>query len=69
MAHDTKVNDSSVKSLVDELYALLQSLPTEQPVGSEDIYGLDTSIFWASEEMSWVNGGMGTGTGVNGQPG
>ncbi|KAG6835244.1 hypothetical protein H0H93_003580, partial [Arthromyces matolae] len=32
-------------------------LPTEFPPGSEDIYGLDTSIAWGSEDLEWVNGG------------
>jgi len=72
LGHDTNIllgTEASAKSLVDELYTILQSLPTEQPAGSEDIYGLDTSIFWGSAEMTWVNGGMGRGGGVNGQPG
>ncbi|KAF4612779.1 hypothetical protein D9613_011768 [Agrocybe pediades] len=44
-------------SLVDELHSILKSLPTEQPPGSEDIYGLDTSIAWGSDDLMWVNGG------------
>ncbi|KAJ4490305.1 hypothetical protein J3R30DRAFT_3420766 [Lentinula aciculospora] len=56
----------STEALVDELYGILKELPTEQPPGSEDIYGLDTSIFWGSDDLQWINGGM---NGVNGQPG
>jgi hypothetical protein len=62
-------SDSSTKSaeeLVDELHGILKRLPTEQPPGSEDIYGLDTSIFWGSDDLQWMNGGM---DGVSGQPG
>ncbi|KAJ4001989.1 hypothetical protein F5050DRAFT_1682584 [Lentinula boryana] len=57
---------TSTEALVDELYGILKQLPTEQPPGSEDIYGLDTSIFWGSDDLQWINGGM---NGVNGQPG
>ncbi|KAJ4463899.1 hypothetical protein C8R41DRAFT_898733 [Lentinula lateritia] len=52
--------------LIDELHGILKELPTEEPRGSEDIYGLDTSIFWGSDDLQWMNGGMG---GVTGQPG
>jgi len=43
--------------LVDELHGILKELPTEQPPGSEDIYGLDTSIAWGSDDLEWYNGG------------
>jgi len=42
---------------VEELHGILKVLPTEQPMGSEDIYGLDTSIMWGSEDLQWQNGG------------
>ncbi|CAE6383524.1 unnamed protein product [Rhizoctonia solani] len=54
-------------SLVDELHTILKEIPTEQPPGSEDIYGMDTSIMWASEDLEWMNGGpsgCGRGTSV-----
>lgn len=35
----------------------MRSIPTEQPPGSEDIYGLDTSIMWGSDDLEWMNGG------------
>ncbi|KAF9078488.1 hypothetical protein BDP27DRAFT_1396791 [Rhodocollybia butyracea] len=47
-------SDSSTKSaetLIDELHGILKELPTEQPPGSEDIYKLDTSIFWGSDDL------------------
>jgi hypothetical protein len=34
---------------------ILQSIPTEDPPGSEDIYGMDTSIAWGSEGFEWIN--------------
>jgi hypothetical protein len=34
-------------------------LPTEDPVGGEDIYGLDTSISIERGEKKWRNGGPG----------
>ncbi|KAF8754554.1 hypothetical protein RHS01_05804 [Rhizoctonia solani] len=40
-------------SLVDELHAILKQIPTEKPPGIEDIYGLDTSIMWASDDLEW----------------
>ncbi|KAG6906391.1 hypothetical protein DXG01_014157 [Tephrocybe rancida] len=43
--------------LIDELHKILKELPTEQPPGSEDIYGLNTSIAWGSDDLEWRNGG------------
>lgn len=40
-----------------ELYDILKELPTEDPPASEDIYGLDTSIAWGSDDLMWCNGG------------
>ncbi|KAF9078490.1 hypothetical protein BDP27DRAFT_1252179 [Rhodocollybia butyracea] len=68
-APKTLGSDSSTKSaetLIDELHGILKELPTEQPPGSEDIYKLDTSIFWGSDDLQWYNGGP---SGVSGQPG
>lgn len=49
--------DKHITSLVDELHGILKVIPTEIPPGSEDIYGLNTSIFWGSEDLVWNNGG------------
>jgi hypothetical protein len=49
--------DESVDRLVEELQDILKSIPTESPAGSEDIYGLDTSIMWGSDEFVWKNSG------------
>ncbi|GFF38429.1 hypothetical protein IFM58399_05232 [Aspergillus lentulus] len=51
------INESDVNVLVEELYSILKKLPTEEPPGSEDIYGLDTSIMWESDDLRWWNGG------------
>jgi len=51
--------DEHTASLVDELYNILKVIPTEYPPGSQDIYGLDTSIAWGSEDLEWINGGPG----------
>ena len=48
--------DEHTASLVNELYGILKKLPTENPPGSQDIYGLDTSIAWLSEDLQWING-------------
>lgn len=50
-------SDADNTALVDELHGILKSIPTEMPPGSEDIYGLDTSIAWQSEDLTWYNGG------------
>ncbi|EIN14219.1 hypothetical protein PUNSTDRAFT_59646, partial [Punctularia strigosozonata HHB-11173 SS5] len=50
------VGDSKAEALVEELHDILKNLPTEQPPGSEDIYGFDTSIAWGSEDLMWCNG-------------
>ena len=55
-----------LSGLISELRSILKELPTEQPPGSEDIYGLDTSIMWADDELQWVNGGP---QGCSGGPG
>ncbi|KAG2203529.1 hypothetical protein INT46_011434 [Mucor plumbeus] len=46
-----------VSSLLDTLKQQLQSLPTEEPVGSEDIYGQDISLSFFSDDFQWSNGG------------
>lgn len=41
------------------------TLPTGNP-GCEDLYGMDTSIFWGSEDLQWRNSGPeGCGTQKN----
>jgi len=56
-ASDKRVEVDSHAALIDELHSLLKGLPTESPPGSEDIYGLDTSIAWGSDDLEWANGG------------
>ncbi|KAI0672584.1 hypothetical protein C8Q78DRAFT_971070 [Trametes maxima] len=48
--------DAHTAELVNELKDILKSIPTESPPGSEDIYGLDTSIAFGSEDLVWQNG-------------
>ena len=50
-------SEPGVNELVGELYSILKSLPTESPPGSEDIYGLDTSIAFGTDDLQWCNGG------------
>ncbi|KIY72713.1 hypothetical protein CYLTODRAFT_417715 [Cylindrobasidium torrendii FP15055 ss-10] len=45
------------EELMDELHTILKQIPTEQPPGSEDIYGLDTSIAYGADDFMWCNGG------------
>jgi len=57
--------DDTAEALIDELHGILKELPMESPPGSEDIYGLDTSIAWGSDDLQWMNGapvGCGGGT-------
>ena len=51
------------EDLVDELHNILKTLPTEKPPGSQDIYGMDTSISWGSQDLEWHNGGPAGTTG------
>jgi hypothetical protein len=50
-------HDDDTTKLVEELEAILKELPTEQPPGSEDIYGLNTGIAFQSGDFEWYNGG------------
>ena len=59
-------SESPNLALVDELHDILKTLPIESPPGSQDIYGLDTSIMWGSQGFEWHNGGpAGVGTGIS----
>lgn len=51
------VSETGTAALLDELHTILTTIPTESPPGSEDIYKLDTSIAYGSEELQWMNGG------------
>ncbi|KJA25340.1 hypothetical protein HYPSUDRAFT_85467 [Hypholoma sublateritium FD-334 SS-4] len=63
--HISNKNDK-VSNLVEELHSILKELPTEQPPGSQDIYGLDTSIAWGSDDLEWMNGSpQGCGGGIS----
>jgi len=50
--------DGAADALIEELQSILKSIPTEHPPGSEDIYGLNTSIMWGSDEFVWRNSGQ-----------
>lgn len=44
----------------------MKTIPTEYPPGSQDIYGMDTSIAFGSDDLMWMNGGpQGCGNGVS----
>ncbi|KIY46767.1 hypothetical protein FISHEDRAFT_66303 [Fistulina hepatica ATCC 64428] len=59
-------SDEHTQALLDELHSILKSIPTESPPGIEDIYGMDTSIFWGSEDLEWYNGApQGCGFGIS----
>jgi hypothetical protein len=59
-------SDVNVQNVVEEVHAILKSLPTEDPTGSEDIYQPDTSICWGSEDLYWFNGSaQGCGGGIS----
>ncbi|KAI9497512.1 hypothetical protein BDB00DRAFT_784834 [Zychaea mexicana] len=50
------VPTENISLLLSTVKEELQSLPTEDPVGSEDIYGLDTSILFFADGFQWGNG-------------
>lgn len=59
-----EISASEQSSRIEELEAILKSLPIENPVGVQDIYGLDTSIAFGNGDLQWMNGGPnGCGTG------
>lgn len=61
-----KAEETETETLVNELHAILKEIPTESPAGSEDIYGLNTSIAWGSDDLEWCNGGpQGCGGGTS----
>lgn len=49
-------DSDQVQSLAASLKEALAQLPTEQPPGSEDIYGLDIGISYLSDDFLWQNG-------------
>ncbi|KAI9255727.1 hypothetical protein BDA99DRAFT_517494 [Phascolomyces articulosus] len=51
------VSTEQLTTLLSTVKEQLQSLPTEDPIGSEDIYGLDTSILFFADGFQWGNGG------------
>ncbi|KAG0744925.1 hypothetical protein G6F57_008902 [Rhizopus arrhizus] len=55
LAGSASIDDLSY--LLQLLKSQLSSLPTEQPVGSEDIYGQDISISFFTDNFQWSNGG------------
>jgi len=57
LAQTSVPKDASVDALVKELQSILKTIPTEDPVGSEDIYGLGISIMWGSDDLEWRNFG------------
>ncbi|KAF7364377.1 hypothetical protein MSAN_01098400 [Mycena sanguinolenta] len=58
---------SDLAALIDELHAILKTLSLEDPRGSEDIYGMDMSIMWGSDDLEWCNGGLAGCTGREGE--
>jgi len=56
-----------IDQLVAELEKILKDLPTEQPPGSADIYGMDIGLMYGSDKVEWMNGGPeGCGGGLSG---
>lgn len=53
----TVASGSEDESAIHDLKDLLKQLPVESPPGSQDIYGLNTSIAWMSDDLQWYNGG------------
>ncbi|KAL1936088.1 hypothetical protein VTP01DRAFT_222 [Rhizomucor pusillus] len=51
------VSTEQIATLFSTVKEQLQQLPTEEPVGSQDIYGLDTSIMFYTNDFQWRNGG------------
>ncbi|RUP50916.1 hypothetical protein BC936DRAFT_137119 [Jimgerdemannia flammicorona] len=52
-----EISGQEVQTLVSDLRSELHNLPTEQPVGAQDIYGFDISISFDWNDFHWQNGG------------
>ncbi|RCI05863.1 hypothetical protein CU098_008256 [Rhizopus stolonifer] len=50
------VSTEELASIGEKIKQTLKDLPTEHPPGSEDIYGLDIAIRFASDDFEWING-------------
>ncbi|CAG8477764.1 14313_t:CDS:10 [Acaulospora morrowiae] len=53
------LTSQQVGTLVNDLKVGLNDLPTEMTSGGQDIYGMDTSISFQSNDFEWRNGGSG----------
>lgn len=47
-----------VEALAADIKTGLTSLPTENQIGGEDIYGLDTRVYFRSGDFEWMNGSV-----------
>jgi hypothetical protein len=59
--------DASFNALTEELQSILKSIPKGDHESGEDIYGLDTSVVWGSDDFEWYNvssGGCGGASNV-----
>ncbi|CAG8685692.1 8693_t:CDS:2 [Ambispora leptoticha] len=53
-----EISSQELNALVTDLRTTLKELPTEFPIGGQDIYGFDTSIHIQTEDgFEWRNGG------------
>ncbi|CAG7850506.1 SubName: Full=Uncharacterized protein {ECO:0000313/EMBL:CCA74295.1} [Serendipita indica DSM 11827] len=46
---------SQIDGLIAELEGILKKLPTENPPGGKDIYGLDIGLMYGSDNVEWMN--------------
>ncbi|CAG8434087.1 5288_t:CDS:2 [Diversispora eburnea] len=51
------LTSQQVGAFVNDTKTILTGLPTENPMGGQDIYGFDTSIEFYSDGFEWRNGG------------
>ncbi|KAG0166392.1 hypothetical protein DFQ28_007262 [Apophysomyces sp. BC1034] len=51
------LSTQEIQDVLVNLKQQLQQLPTEEPAGSEDIYGQDISIALLTDDFQWQNGG------------
>ncbi|KAK7030887.1 hypothetical protein VNI00_013997 [Paramarasmius palmivorus] len=49
--------DEDVDRLLKEIHDTLHLIPSEQPRGGYDIYGMNLGIYWKSHDLKWVNSG------------
>lgn len=50
-----QINATEIQTLMIECQNVLRSLPKEEPTGCQDIYKMDVSVIYNSDDFNWQN--------------